>query len=175
VRTSLIWAFRSRPLKRCTLDSRPPPPPPLSLKVERQGGSRIALSIVDPGAPIKTIEEMHPRFRTPPPSIKGRKAGGLRNPMCVVDLGARISVAQICLPLNHKRPSSRIAPLRPGAKTTGPILGAIGISGFGISTMQETRGARSSKLQYPICRLDATCPSWIGRPRFALVHGASPC
>jgi hypothetical protein len=54
MRASLIWALGSQPLGSCASDSGPPP----GLKVERQGGSGISLSVVDPGTPIKTVEDM---------------------------------------------------------------------------------------------------------------------
>jgi hypothetical protein len=71
--------------------------PPLRLKVERQGGSDLIFTAVDPGARIWAVGELHPRTRTPPPSLKGRKARGVRLLLCTVDLGAQIRTARSCL------------------------------------------------------------------------------
>jgi hypothetical protein len=49
VQAPLIWVRRSRPSKRCILDSGPPP---LRLKVERWGGSGMVLIAIDLGGLI---------------------------------------------------------------------------------------------------------------------------
>jgi hypothetical protein len=48
------------------------------------------VSVVDPGAKISAVRELHPRFRTPPSPLKGRKVGGFGIVFIAVDLGALI-------------------------------------------------------------------------------------
>jgi hypothetical protein len=72
----------------------------------------LLVSVVDPGADLAAVEEMHLRFRTPPPPppLKGRKVGGggVRNCLSrAVDPGALI------LTVEEVRPGFRTPPPPP--------------------------------------------------------------
>jgi hypothetical protein len=95
-RAPLIWASRSWPSESCTWDFGPPPP----LKGRKAGGgSEMVFIVVDPGALIWTVGEVHPRSRTPPPPpcLKIGRQGGSEICYVRVDLGAQIWTTRSCL------------------------------------------------------------------------------
>jgi hypothetical protein len=92
IQASLIWVCRSRPSKRCILDSGPPPP----LKGRNGGGVQNGLHRCLSGHTDLSRWRGAPPILDPPPPLKGRKARGVRNPIHVVDLDVQIWTARTC-------------------------------------------------------------------------------